>query len=79
MANTTTTTTTMIDGYRVQRMFPMSLGLLGAVCLDAEFKTYGGSSHRVEALVRIGKIDAPYTIVLSVDQALDADIIEPTE
>ena len=64
-----------IDGYRIQTMLPISFGLLGAVCVEAEFTEYDGKTC-VEALVRIGQIESPYTVVLSIHQAVEADIIE---
>ena len=72
---------TTIDGYRIQPLMnplhQLSLGLLGAACLHAEFKVYERTTC-VEALVRMGNgvIPTPYTVVLSIEQALDADIIE---
>ena len=64
-----------VDGYQIQPMLPMQTGLFGAVCEDAEFKTYDGRVC-VEALVRLGLIPGPYTLVLTIEQALEADIIE---
>ena len=69
------TRTKTIEGYRIQPMLPLHGGLFGAVCEDAEFKTYDGRVC-VEALVRLGQIPGPYTLVLSIEQALEADIIE---
>lgn len=79
---TTTRTTEWVDAsgnrFRVQAMLPVSIGAMGAVCHEAEFKTYDGVVC-VEALVRIGMIKSPYTVVLSIYDALDADIIESVE
>ena len=68
--------TKTIDGYRVQPMLPISCGLFGAVCEEADFTTYPDTGPCVEALVRLGTIPKPYTLVLTIKQALDADIIE---
>jgi len=69
--------TQTIPGYRVQPMMPISLGLLGAICYAADFTEYEGEAC-VEALVRIGNgmVPGPYTVVLSIEQALAADLIE---
>ena len=69
--------TTKLDGYRIQPMLPVRCGLFGAVCEEADFTEYDGEPC-VEALVRLGNgmVKGPYTLVLSIDQALEADIIE---
>ena len=73
--------TKTIDGYRIQpglgETTQLSLGLLGAVCEDAHFTVYDGTAC-VEALVRIGNgmIKNPYSVILSLRQAREADIIE---
>jgi hypothetical protein len=67
-----------VDGYRIQPMLPTHIGWLGAICEDADFTEYDGKPC-VEALVQIGLIKGPYTVVLSYEQALKADIIEKTE
>jgi hypothetical protein len=64
-----------VDGYRIQPMLPLHIGTLGAVCEDADFTEYDGRPC-VEALVKLGIIEHAYTLVLTIDQALDADIIE---
>ena len=64
-----------VPGYRVQPMLPMSVGLFGSVCVDADFTTYDNGPC-VEALVTLGLIEGPYTLVLTYEQALEADIIE---
>ena len=68
--------TKTIPGYRIQPMLPVSLGLLGMVCEDAEFTHYPDTGECVEALVRIGTLTNPYTVVLTLTQAREADIIE---
>ena len=70
--------TKTVDGYRIQPMLPIHIGTFGAICEQADFTTYGDTGPCVEALVRIGLIEAPYTLVLSYEQALEADIIEKT-
>ena len=67
--------TKAIDGYRIQPALPISVGILGAVCVEADFTEYDGETC-VEALVRIGQVQNPYTLVHSIHQALEADIIE---
>ena len=67
-----------IEGYRVQPLMPLHLGLFGAVCTEATFITYD-EKRCVEAMVRLGLLERPYTLVLSIEQALEADIIERVE
>ena len=66
--------TKTIPGYQIQPMLPISFYLDGTV-EDAAFTTYDGTTC-VEASVRIGLIKTPYTLVLSLRQAREADIIE---
>jgi hypothetical protein len=66
--------TKTIDGYRIQPMLPISFYLDGTV-EDADFTEYDGTIC-VEASVRIGLIKSPYTLVLTLRQAREADIIE---
>ena len=67
--------TQTIDGYRIQPLLPIHCGLFGAVCEQAEFTVYDDQPC-VEAMVRLGTIKGPYTLVLTIAQALEADIIE---
>ena len=69
------TRTKTIEGYRIQPMLPLHGGLFGAVCEAADFTEYDGKTC-VEALVRLGLIPGAYTLVLTIEQALEADIIE---
>lgn len=64
-----------IDGYRIQRMLPVSIGWFGAVCDDAHFSTWEGRPC-VEAQVWLGLAKSPYLLHLTIQQALAADIIE---
>jgi len=64
-----------VPGYRVQPLLPISISWFGAVCEEADFTVYDGRPC-VEAMVRLGLIKGPYTLVLSYEQALEADIIE---
>ena len=66
--------TKTIPGYRIQPMLPISF-YLGGTVEDAAFAVYDGEDC-VEASVRIGLIPGAYTLVLSIKQALEADIIE---
>lgn len=69
--------TKQVSGYRVQTQLPIHIGWFGAVCEDADFTTFAGErAPCVEALVRMGLIPQPYTLVLTYEQALEADIIE---
>ena len=68
--------TKSIDGYRIQRMLPMHFPYLGGIVEEADFTTYPDTGACVEALVQIGLIKGPYTLLLTIDQALEADIIE---
>jgi len=65
-----------VPGYRVQPKLPISVVCFGGRCDKAEFTTYGDIGACVEAEVRLGLIKAPYMLVLTYEQALDADIIE---
>jgi len=69
--------TQTIDGYRIQPMLPLHCGLFGAACEEAHFTIYDDTPC-VEAMVKLGLIEHAYTLVLSIDQALEADIIERT-
>ncbi|MCP4005306.1 MAG: hypothetical protein GY725_14030, partial [bacterium] len=51
------------------------IGWFDGVCEAADFTEYDGKPC-VEALVQLGLLRTPYTLVLSYDQALAADIIE---
>ncbi len=64
-----------VPGYRTQAMLPLRIGWFDGVCEDAEFTEYDGKPC-VEALVQLGLLRTPYTLVLSYEQALEADIIE---
>ena len=66
--------TKTIPGYRIQPMLPITFYLDGTV-VDADFTEYDGVAC-VEALVRIGLVKSPYTLVLTLKQAREADIIE---
>jgi hypothetical protein len=67
--------TKTIPGFHIQPMLPISFYLDGAV-LDACFTKYPDAGDCVEAQVQIGLIKTSYTLVLSIRQALEADIIE---
>ena len=66
--------TKTIPGYHIQPMLPITFYLDGTV-EDADFTKYDGVDC-VEALVRIGLVKGAYTLVLTLKQALEADIIE---
>ena len=68
--------TKTIDGYRIQPLLPMHFPYLGGMVEAADFTTYPDTGACVEVLMRIGLIKGPYTFVLSIAQALEADIIE---
>ena len=64
-----------LPGFRIQPMLPLCFnGDLGTV-IEADFTKYDGVDC-VEASVRIGMVTNPYTLVLTIAQALTADIIE---
>jgi hypothetical protein len=69
-------TTKAIDGYRVQPVLPLSFPYFGATIIEADFTTYPDTGWCVEAVVKIGLVKSPYTFVLTLQQALEADIIE---
>ena len=68
--------TQTIPGYRIQPMLPLNFYLDGTV-EEAAFTRYDGHDC-VEASVRIGLVKGAYTLVLTIKQALEADIIERT-
>ena len=68
--------TKTIPGYQIQPMLPITF-YLGGTVVDADFTEYDGTPC-VEALVQIGLVKGPYTLVLSLAQAREADIIETT-
>ena len=68
--------TKTIPGFHIQPMLPVSIGLLGMVCEEADFTAYPDTGTCVEALIKIGTIKNAYTVVLTIKQALEADIIE---
>lgn len=70
--------TQTIEGYRIQPMLPICMPYLGMEILEAEFRRYPSEPDTwyVEALAKIGTVLNPYTIVLSVAQALGADVVE---
>ena len=69
--------TKTIDGYRVQPKLPTNV-ILDGQCEAAHFTEYDGKQC-VEALVKIGTIKGPYTLVLTINQALEAGMIERVE
>jgi hypothetical protein len=69
-------TTKAIDGYRIQPGLPMSFPYFGATIIEADFHRYDDAGWCVDALVMIGIVKSPYTLVLTIDQARDANIIE---
>ena len=69
-------TTKQIDGYRVQPGLPMSFPHFGATVLEADFHRYDDAGWCVDVLAKIGIVKGPYTLVLTIDQAREADIIE---
>ena len=54
---------------------PISYPFFDAVILEADCTVYDGKPC-VEALVRIGIVKQPYTLVLSLAQVRDTDIVE---
>ena len=73
---TTRNRTKAIDGYRIQPALPISFPYFGATILEADFHRYDDADWCVDALVTIGIVKSPYTLVLTLDQAREADIIE---
>lgn len=72
----TRTRTKAIPGYRIQRGLPMSFPYFGGQIEDADFTSYPNVETCVEVSIRMGLIESPYTLILSIKQALAADIIE---
>ena len=67
--------TKTIPGFQIQPMLPMRFPYFGATILEADFTEHCGQPC-VEALVQLGLIKNPYTLVLTLHQAREADIIE---
>jgi hypothetical protein len=65
-----------IDGYRIQPMLPMSFPYFGATVIDADFHCYDDAGWCVDVSMTLGIVKGPYTLVLTIDQAREADIIE---
>ena len=63
---------------RIQPALPIGHPYFGMSILSAEFRRYPSEPDRwyVEVQATIGTIENPYTLVLSIEQALAADIIE---
>ncbi len=72
--------TKTIPGYQIQPLLPIGIVFAGGSCIDADFTEYDGTPC-VETLVKLGNgmVKSPYTLVLSIEQALAADIIERVE
>jgi len=66
-----------IPGYRIKPMLPIATAF-GGSCVGAEFVAPDGN-YFVIARVRLGLAPSPYLLHLSIEQALEADIIERTE
>ena len=66
-----------IPGYRIQPMLPIITFFQGR-CDAAEFSTWDGKPC-VTAQVWLGLARSPYVLHLTIDQALNADIIERVE
>lgn len=70
--------TKTIPGYRIQPCLghtALSFPYFGGEIVDADFTEYDGLAC-VEILIRLGLIKNPYTLVLTIDQAREADIVE---
>jgi len=65
-----------VSGYQIQPMLPISIGVRGGICDNADFTEYPDTGPCVEVEVRLGLIKHPYCLVLTYKQALEADIIE---
>ncbi len=64
-----------IPGYWIQVRLPIQIGWFGARCDDAWFSKWEGHTC-VEAQVWMGLAKSPYMLHLTLEQALEADIIE---
>ena len=73
-----TTRPKTIPGYRIQPMLPISVTFAGGQCIDAFFSNWEGQPC-VETYVWFGLAKSPYLLHLTIDQALEADIIERSE
>ena len=64
-----------IHGYKIQPSLPMHFPYFGGLVEDADFTTFPNVDCCVEVSIRIGLITTAYTLILSIAQALEADII----
>jgi len=63
------------EGFRIQRRLPIDIHWFGARCETARFTELEGTAC-VEAAVRLGLARSPYVLHLTLEQALEADIVE---
>ena len=71
------TRTKTIPGYQIQPMLPITFYLDGTVH-DADFIERDGKTC-VEARVTMGLVRTTYTLILTLAQAREADIVETVE
>jgi len=67
-----------IPGFRIQRKLPIGIVAFEGRCDAAEFSTWEGKPC-ITAQVWLGLAKSPYVLHLSIEQALEADIIEREE
>jgi hypothetical protein len=65
-----------IPGYRVQPRMPIGFPYFGATILDAGFVQHPNRTWCVEVKAKIGLNKTPYFLILSIEQARAADIVE---
>jgi hypothetical protein len=65
-----------IAGYRVQPGLPLHHPYLGMEFLNAGFVQHPNGTWAVEVKAVIGLNETPYFLILSIEQAREADIIE---
>jgi hypothetical protein len=68
--------TQTIPGFRIQPKLPLGFPYFGGIVEAADFTHYDDLGDCVEVLIRIGLLRNPYTILLSIEQAIEADIVE---
>ena len=76
MRNLGTMSLKAIPGYRVQPRFPLGHPYFGMEILNAGFVQHPNGTWAVEVKAVIGLNETPYFLILSIEQARAADVIE---
>lgn len=76
MRNLGTMSVKSITGYRVQPRLPLHHPYFGMQILNAGFIQHPNRTWCVEVKAQIGLNETPYYLILSIEQARAADIVE---